>query len=214
MLFCDVKLLEKDRWMITADQIRAARALLDWTLQDLAARVGIAAGNLGKIERKESSPSQRTVGRILTIFTAAGIEFLPDDGVKRSNSAVTVIDAPHEDFYLEVLNNALQILEAGDDLLIFNADGALSPPDVIAVQQQILAKGIALKFLIKAGSVKRHPDEGLYRDLPRSDALTFQVVYGVTVFTRMGHGDRTVIIRDQTFADSQKEQFKMIWGND
>ncbi|MBU3655333.1 MAG: helix-turn-helix transcriptional regulator [Alphaproteobacteria bacterium] len=204
---------ERGSTVLSPEQIRAARALLDWTLTDLSDRVGIAGTNLGKIERRESSPSARTIQKLMTVFAAAGIEFLPDDGVKRSNATVTVMDAPHEEFYLQVLTNALQTLDPGKDLLIFNADGALSTPEVIAVQQKILAKGIDLRFLIKAKSVKRHPNDEIYRTLPPTDALTLQLVYGSTVFTRMSEGGRTVIIRDQTFADAQRELFMMIWNN-
>ena len=195
-------------------QIRAARALLDWTLADLSARVGVAVTNLGKIERGESSPHQRTIQRIQTVFSAAGIEFTADDGVKRALSAVTVIDAPLEDIYIEVLTNALQSLQAGDEMLIFNADGALSSPEVVMVQQQLIAKGIAIKFLAKPGSLRRHADQSLYRDLPtHTPSMTFQVVFDQTVLTRLQNGGRTVIIRDQTFADAQRELFMMIWNH-
>ena len=193
-------------------QIRAARALLDWTLADLSARVGVAVTNLGKIERGESSPHQRTIQRIQTVFSAAGIEFTADDGVKRALSAVTVIDVPYVEFYLEVLTNALQSLQAGDEMLIFNADGALSSQEVVMVQQQLIAKGIAIKFLAKSGSLRRH-DNSFYRDLPPHDTLTFQLVYGNTVLTRIDNGARTFIIHDQAFADSQKQLFKIIWDN-
>ncbi len=200
--------------MLSPEQIRAARALLDWTLTDLSDRVGIAGTNLGKIERRESSPSARTMQKLMTVFAAAGIEFTADDGVKRSNAAVTIIDAPLEDIYLEILSNALQTLSAGDDLLIFNADGALSTPEVVSLQQQLLAKGITLKFLAKPGSLRRHADQSLYKDLPtHTPAVTFQVIYAETVLSRLESGDRTVIIRDQTFAACQKEMFAMVWDN-
>lgn len=77
---------------ISADQIRAARAFLDWSTADLAEQTGITANTINKIERKQVTPHKETITAIQAAFEGAGIEFLPSDGLKRKDSFVIVWD--------------------------------------------------------------------------------------------------------------------------
>ena len=65
--------------MTTPAQIRAARALLDWTQADLAAKADISLTALNVIERDKSDPRTSTMNAIERALTSAGIVFL-DDG--------------------------------------------------------------------------------------------------------------------------------------
>ena len=64
--------------MISGTQVRAARAILDWSVRDLAMRafVGIAAVNL--IEGADVLPSENSgqLAAVRATLEAAGIEFL------------------------------------------------------------------------------------------------------------------------------------------
>ena len=66
--------------MITADQCRAARALLRWTQKELAVRSGIGALAIRKFETGKTSPHHATLKLLRDTFEAAGIEFLSRDG--------------------------------------------------------------------------------------------------------------------------------------
>lgn len=70
--------------MITSDQIRAARALLDWTRSDLAEKSGIGASALMRIEAAVGVPggNLKTMQAVISAFEKAGIEFIgtPDSG--------------------------------------------------------------------------------------------------------------------------------------
>ena len=61
--------------MITAAQIRAARALLDWEQTALAEKSGVSAVTISAIERGSSDPRASTLTKIQRAFEAAGIEF-------------------------------------------------------------------------------------------------------------------------------------------
>lgn len=61
--------------MITPAQIRAARAMLDWTQGDLAERAGISKTGLNNIERGSSDPKASTLTAIRGALEGAGIEF-------------------------------------------------------------------------------------------------------------------------------------------
>ena len=70
--------------MITSNQIRAARALLRWTADDLAntSKVGIAT--IRRFETQDGVPSGqvRVLDALKLTLEAAGVEFLgsPEDG--------------------------------------------------------------------------------------------------------------------------------------
>lgn len=79
--------------MITSAQIRAARALLRWSSDDLADAAGIGAATIRRLEVQDGVPSvhAKTLQSIQKALEAAGIEFLgsPDDrpGVRTNFSA-------------------------------------------------------------------------------------------------------------------------------
>ena len=68
--------------MITADQIRAARALLRWSAQKLADESGISWRTIQRLESVAGVPSANslTLLRIQETLEAAGIEFIEENG--------------------------------------------------------------------------------------------------------------------------------------
>lgn len=65
--------------MITPEQCRAARGLLDWTQAELAQRVSISAVSLRAFEKGgEMRDSNQKLLRLT--FEAAGIQFIPENG--------------------------------------------------------------------------------------------------------------------------------------
>ena len=65
--------------MITADQCRAARALLNWTQEDLSKHVSISAVSLRAFERGgEMRDSNRKLLELA--LEAAGVQFIPENG--------------------------------------------------------------------------------------------------------------------------------------
>lgn len=68
---------------LPANILKAARALLGWSQDDLANRSDVAKKTLADIERgAERKPTRRTIAAIRTTLEAAGIEFLEDNGVR------------------------------------------------------------------------------------------------------------------------------------
>jgi transcriptional regulator with XRE-family HTH domain len=79
--------------MITGQQIRSARAALNWSAQTLAEYSGVSLRTLMRLEQTDSVPNSRasTLMDIQRAFEAAGIEFIgsPDDrpGIRYSRPA-------------------------------------------------------------------------------------------------------------------------------
>jgi transcriptional regulator with XRE-family HTH domain len=61
--------------MLTPAQIRAARAMLDWTQGELAKRAGISKTGLNNIERGSADPKASTLTAIRRAIEDAGVEF-------------------------------------------------------------------------------------------------------------------------------------------
>ncbi len=67
-----------DFW--SASQIRAARALLDWTQADLARATGLTSRNIGNLEngRGRELLEPKYIGRVIDALEGAGIMFVSD----------------------------------------------------------------------------------------------------------------------------------------
>ena len=70
--------------MITPDQIRAARALINWSQHDLAERTGLAVPTIANIELGKQKPSTQTISKIILACESAGVEFIGNRGVEKS----------------------------------------------------------------------------------------------------------------------------------
>ena len=57
-------------------QCRAARALLNWSQEDLVARAKIAKKTIADFERSATHPRRQTLAQITAAFEQAGVEFL------------------------------------------------------------------------------------------------------------------------------------------
>jgi transcriptional regulator with XRE-family HTH domain len=60
---------------MTPTQIRAARGLLNWTVQELAEKVGIDRNTIAKIESGAYASDAETLAAICRVLEAAGVEF-------------------------------------------------------------------------------------------------------------------------------------------
>jgi transcriptional regulator with XRE-family HTH domain len=67
---------------ITGRQLRGARGLLGWTVEDTVVKTGVNRITIRQIESEEVQPQDKTMARILTVFDLHGVEFLPEEGVK------------------------------------------------------------------------------------------------------------------------------------
>ncbi|WP_352797887.1 helix-turn-helix transcriptional regulator [Mesorhizobium sp. M0138] len=65
---------------ILPQQIRAARALIDWTREDLANASGVTVRTLARIESSQTLPRTATLQAISSALEAAGIQFISQNG--------------------------------------------------------------------------------------------------------------------------------------
>ena len=69
--------------IISPQQRRAARAFLSWTIRELAEKVAATPNTIARSESgNETRSNGATLERIHAALESAGIEFLPDNGVR------------------------------------------------------------------------------------------------------------------------------------
>lgn len=107
--------------MITPDQIRAARALKDWSQSDLAQQSGLAVPTIANIELGKQKPSPSTIDKIRLAFEIEDIAFLGNIGVEKIEKEVKVYKGNSElySFYEEIWNT---LKEKDDEVLVGNAN--------------------------------------------------------------------------------------------
>jgi predicted transcriptional regulator len=66
--------------MITPEQCRAARGLLDWSQGDLAQKATVGIVTVRQLEAGVHTPRQATMDVIRRAFEAAGVEFIEQNG--------------------------------------------------------------------------------------------------------------------------------------
>lgn len=75
---------------LTARQIRAARALLDWSQEDLAQASRLSIATVRKLELGHISPRGTTTRQINQAVIDAGLEFIDSDGVRRRLEDISI----------------------------------------------------------------------------------------------------------------------------
>jgi transcriptional regulator with XRE-family HTH domain len=65
---------------VLPEQLRAARALIGWSQDRLAAESKVAKATIANFEAGKRQPYDRTLDDLREALEAAGVEFIPQDG--------------------------------------------------------------------------------------------------------------------------------------
>ncbi|MFA4994944.1 MAG: helix-turn-helix transcriptional regulator [Bdellovibrionales bacterium] len=86
---------------ISPSQLRAARALLNWSRAELSKASGISEPTLHRFENGMNEPETRTANKLLEVFNAHGVEFSDHQGVCFKPNDIDVFDGVERfsDFY-------------------------------------------------------------------------------------------------------------------
>ena len=66
--------------MITPEQCRAARGLLDWSQQELANKAAVGIVTVRQLEAGTHEPRRATLDVVRRAFEKAGVEFIDENG--------------------------------------------------------------------------------------------------------------------------------------
>lgn len=105
--------------MPTIEQIRAARALVDWSQGDLAEHAGLSQTGIARIENGTNKPNSGTLAKIAAAFDAADIEFIGETGVKKRTGEVRTLRGANG--FRQLMNDVYEVAKQGDQhICLFN----------------------------------------------------------------------------------------------
>ena len=203
--------------MIDDKQLRAARALLDWSQDTLASKAGIARATVKNIENGTTLPRMESANAIRTTLEGAGIEFLSGSGVRiRDNMIQTFEGKSAARLLVEDIYETLR--DKGGEILIAFLD------------EERGIKDLGEEFLAEQGEKRRkanithrlliHPDEKniiapleTYRIIPPEYFSHHPFfVYGQKLaLLSLEPTARVVILTDERFAHSARLLFNFVW---
>lgn len=144
-----------ERGDVTADQLKAARSLLNWSQADLAQRSGYSLPTINNIERGLYEAHSVTMDDIIQTFEQAGIQFIEGPGVRIDNTSFRIKCYEGEDALHYLLTKiGLALCEDGGDLYISGLDESVlraKAKDDLAKLQKKLGKNVAVKVLCHKG---------------------------------------------------------------
>lgn len=205
--------------MINAEQIRAARALLDWSTSDLAKQAGLTINGINKIERGHVQAHRETLEIIEKIFDDAGIEFLPGSGLRKKSRIIQVHEGKEANRHL--LDDVYTTLrDIGGEVLISGLDENLVAKDVdqdfLKMHLERLATSkVRERLLIKTGDTNFVAPHETYRWMPEKYFSPYPLyIYGPKLaLVSWAPMPRCVIIHDEAFAESARRMFNYVWDN-
>lgn len=204
--------------VMTPHQIKAARALIDWSQSNLGEKTGLSQAAIANLETGKHRPNGATETVIRKAFEEAGIEFI-DGGVRLRPDGMEIIEgadfaARMPDIYFETLlrHNAEEVLINGVDYQVIDADTR------IAIEQNIKrlqASGKRQRLLVQEGTRAKDvigPPEW-HRALPKA---LFSGVAPLFIFHHscafmLFSKQQVIIIRNADLAAQQKRQFEVLW---
>lgn len=203
--------------MISAEQIRAARALLGWSQSELANRTGLSTPAIGNIEIEKHSPSADTQKKIINAFDVAGIAFI-EDGVKKKQDKIRFIES--ENAILELLDDIFYSARKNPDMdvLVFCADESVTPPEGIDKIRQIRKTGAKFRHIIKEGDHYMMGPLNEYKWMPEEYFINhFQICYDnksafVIDNASQPGAFQVTIIKDPNLYICQKNFFEFFWS--
>ena len=192
-------------------KIKAARAALGWTRDDLSSACGISTPAIIKIENGDTSPTMKTQRQIVQalenegfFFTANGIEYR-EDKVRRLYD------------FLDVLEDAERCLKPDDEILLHCASEKRNSEVVTEKFQSLLKSGIKLRFTLEEGddAITTRPENYRWLDPDFFANSQVSVIYADKCVEHVKEDDKDVFImvKNEAMADSRRKQFEYYWRN-
>lgn len=205
--------------MIDHRQIRAARALLNWSQADLARAANMATSSIKNVENETCSVRKETLAQVQDAFDLNGIEFLPGHGVRMKSDIVAVHDgklattALLDDIYVHAQTAAeREVCIIGvDETFSVETDGMLVLANHI---ERLRRVGVQERLLICEGDTRFLNEPSCYRWLPHAyftrNAPIY--IYGDRIAIHSGSlKRRTIIIEARPLAQHMRMLFALLW---
>lgn len=193
-------------------QIRAARALLNWSQSHLAERAGVSQVTVANLETGRIQGSRSTLAKIETALEHEGIEFI-GNGVRRREEYLGFFAGP--DAYLRLLDDVYFTIGASKGEVLFSgADERKNFDGVEERMKRLVHAGVRYRVLIEEGNTHILGKLSHYRQIPSqyfSNGVT--VIYGdkYAILVVLEDGPRVHILNNLHIAEAQRKIFEFLW---
>lgn len=210
---------------ITPRQIRAARALVGWSQDDLAkaARPPLSRSHIADIEKGKGNPSREVIENLRSALEENRVEFTPQEGVRIRHPFISEDDAPYanrrllDDMYLVTSQHKLQ--GGTNEILIFglraeeDAQNSVGDDYLTAHLQRLKEAGLQEKILCGPDARNFIAPRTSYRRLAKLDPSQNTVhIYGNRVAIIHWHPKEFVItIESEPIAAALRSMFNLLW---
>ncbi len=204
--------------MISIEQIKAARALLDWTQDDLAQAAGLSKPSINTLERRIANPKVDTLNAIQKSLEKAGVEFTEGPGVKLQSSVLKTQIFEGDDALLRLCRDIFDTLFRTNGELLISGVAEQKYRDIGG--KRILDEiDRRIKHNMKNRILSCEGDKNYI--LPRSHYRWMQKEFFPTVPTYVydnkyaiflwGPPKKVVLIENADIAESYRLQFEAHW---
>jgi transcriptional regulator with XRE-family HTH domain len=202
--------------MISLSQIKAARALLNWTQDNLAKAAGLSLPAINNLERGLTSPRRDTLSAIENALSEAGIDFIETTGVKlrTPDVAVEIIEGPD---FLKAYDEDIFSNIKGDDIIrTFSSDDRpwmiYGPVTNHLYQEHKKKIGFTDRLLAPntCDFITCEPQDYRLLDPSFFDGATWQV-YADRVAHIIWPARKVILNKSRILADSFRVQFDALW---
>lgn len=204
--------------MITSDQVKAARAILNWPRDTLAKKTGLNAATIKNFENGEFNMREDNLSKIKTAIEVAGLEFI-EGGIRKSQNLIQILEGKEGfiQFYHLVYH---EVQKNGGEILIKNEDEEklkeiLEEWYDIQANRMAVLRNFKCRSLIRASS-SRELQVGYCQYLPIpdqhfSEGVSFYI-FGQSYATFIWRGNPKIILVDYAeLAHAQREEFNILW---
>ena len=205
--------------IISAEQSRAARALLGLTREELADLSGISPGIIGRFENGETDTRVKSVAQLRLALEGAGVEFINLDGVTKRKQKIRTYQGPaiHRLLLDEIYND---LRDSGGEILIrgLNEKRWESGDDKTFLDNHIkrlLKSGVTERLLVSDEHDLDVVHKHWYRTIPRQyfAPQTHWIFKNKIGMVTWGDIEHLTIIESPDLYLSEVRLFDCVWAN-
>lgn len=197
--------------MIKGYQVKAARAILGWTRDNLADASGVYGQTILNFENGNSVPRMETVKQLVSALERNGIEFI-DDGVRLVKQKIVPLEG--KNWFNDILEDACLAFanspEEEKELMIFSGDNRVSPPEVINLFRRIRGLGVRFREMVEEGNTFMMGPVEEYRWIPKNfykNNIIFLYLNRIV----LDMGNTGVFIESKEISNTMRNQFDLLW---
>jgi transcriptional regulator with XRE-family HTH domain len=205
--------------IITGRQIRGARGLLGWGMEDLANKTGLTRITIRQIEAETVQPQEKTLTKIFALFDKHGVEFLPDEGIKIRKQETRAYSGKAG--YRQLLDHIYETLKNGGHIRQFNFVALrYAPYEESFVREHIermaAIKGLDAKVLEPSSEMEEPVSYCAYRTLDKQfrDMAPWYLYgdYLVLSLNETGGKREFITVHAKLLAERYLKEFDIFWN--